>query len=84
MTGDTLQGMQYIVSEIFAPIIKGSNLCDYEEVVEQAFKRVMFNSAAKMAIDLAFHDLIAKQKNISVADYLGAKNNTIETDVSIS
>ncbi|MDE4944688.1 dipeptide epimerase, partial [Francisella tularensis subsp. holarctica] len=44
----------------------------------------MFNSAAKMALDLAFHDLIAKQKNISVSILLGVKNNNIETDVSIS
>ncbi|MED7819698.1 MULTISPECIES: dipeptide epimerase [unclassified Francisella] len=84
ITGDTLQSMQYITNEIFAPVIKGSNLADYEETLKQAFKRVMFNPAAKMAIDLAFHDLLAKQKNLSVANFLGAKNNIIETDVSIS
>ncbi|MED7788257.1 dipeptide epimerase [Francisella sp. 19X1-34] len=84
VTGDTLQGMQYIISEIFTPVIKGAYLSDYKEVLQQVFSRVMFNSSAKMAIDLAFHDLLAKQKNISVANLLGAKNNTIETDVSIS
>ncbi|APA82766.1 dipeptide epimerase [Francisella tularensis] len=84
ITGDTLQGMQYIISEIFAPVILGSNLSDYKQTLELAFKKVMFNSAAKMALDLAFHDLLAKQKNISVAKLLGAKNNIIETDVSIS
>lgn len=84
ITGDTLQGMQYIVNEIFTPVIKGAYLSDYEGVLHQAFNRVMFNSAARMAVDLAFHDLFAKQKNTSVANFLGAKNNTMETDVSIS
>ncbi|AIT08859.1 mandelate racemase [Candidatus Francisella endociliophora] len=84
ITGDTLQGMTYIINEVFAPVIKGSKLEDYKETIEHAFKRVMFNSAAKMAVDLAFHGLLAKQKNISVAQLLGAKKNTIETDVSIS
>ncbi|MBK2356576.1 dipeptide epimerase [Francisella hispaniensis] len=84
ITGDTLEGMQYIISEIFALVIVGSYLSDYKEILEQAFKKVMFNSAAKMAIDLAYHDLLAKEQNISVAKLLGTKDNIIETDISIS
>ena len=84
ITGDTIQGMDFIINELFAPVIIGSDLADYEQVLKLAFSRASFNTGAKMAIDLAFHDLLAKQQKVSVAKYLGAKTNTLETDVSIS
>lgn len=84
ITGDTIQGMDFIINELFAPVIVGSDLSDYEQVLNLAFSRASFNTGAKMAIDLAFHDLLAKQQGTSVAKYLGAKSNILETDVSIS
>ncbi len=73
-----------IINELFAPVIKGSYLADYEQLLKLAFSRASFNTGAKMAVDLAFHDLLAKQQGTSVAKYLGAKTNVLETDVSIS
>lgn len=84
ITGDTLQGMQYIIKELFAPVVINSDLKDYKQTIEQAFTRVVFNTGAKMALDLAFHDLLAKQQKVSVATMLGAKKSIIETDISIS
>nr|WP_231138782.1 hypothetical protein [Francisella orientalis] len=59
-------------------MILGSDLSDYKQTLELAFKKVMFNSAAKMAIDLAYHDLLAKEQNISVAKLLGAKKISLK------
>lgn len=84
ITGDTLHGMQFIISELFAPVILNTNLEDYEAVLGKAFSRAMFNTGAKMAIDLAYHDLLANQKGTSVLKFLGGSNNILETDVSIS
>jgi L-alanine-DL-glutamate epimerase-like enolase superfamily enzyme len=90
ITGDTIAGMVFIINELFAPVIISSELSDYEQVLKLAFCRASFNTGAKMAVDLAFHDLLAKmyckygQQGISVAKYLGAKSNVLETDVSIS
>ena len=84
ITGDTISGMEFIINELFTPVIIGSDLSDYEQVLKLAFSRASFNTGAKTAIDLAFHDLLAKQQETSVAKYLGAKSNVLETDVSIS
>jgi o-succinylbenzoate synthase len=84
ITGDTIAGMDFIINELFASVIIGSYLSDYEQVLKLAFSRASFNTAAKMAVDLAFHDLLAKQQGTSVAKCLGAKTSTLETDVSIS
>jgi L-alanine-DL-glutamate epimerase-like enolase superfamily enzyme len=84
ITGDTISGMGFIINELFAPVIISSELSDYEQVLKLAFSRASFNTGAKMAVDLAFHDLLAKQQGTSVAKYLGAKTNVLETDVSIS
>jgi len=81
ITGDTISGMGFIINELFAPVIISSELSDYEQVLKLAFSRASFNTGAKMAVDLAFHDLLAKQQGTSVAKYLGAKTNVLETDV---
>ncbi|QLE79902.1 dipeptide epimerase [Francisella sp. Scap27] len=84
ITGDTLAGMQYIVKELFAPVMIGSDIKDYKHIIASAFARVSFNTGVKMALDLALHDLLAKQQKISVANLLGASGKTIKTDISIS
>lgn len=84
ITGDTLAGMKYIAEELFTPVIIGSDTKDYKQIIETAFARVMFNSGSKMALDLALHDLLAKQQKTSVVSLLGASDRTIETDISIS
>lgn len=64
ITGDTITGMDFIINELFASVIIGSYLSDYEQVLKLAFSRASFNAAAKMAVDLAFHDLLAKQQGL--------------------
>ena len=84
ITGDTILGMKFIIDELFSPKIVNTYLSEYKSVLGDAFKTVVFNSGSKMAVDLAFHDLLSKQNNQSVSQFLGAKTNILETDVSIS
>jgi len=46
-------------------------------------KRLLFNPAAKAAIDVACYDIIGKQIGKPVHKLLGAKTDTLQTDITI-
>ncbi|MFZ9035374.1 MAG: mandelate racemase/muconate lactonizing enzyme family protein [Francisellaceae bacterium] len=84
ITGDTLSGMKSVIEDLFTPVLLHSNLMDYQQSLNKAFTQAMHNTGAKMAVDLAIHDLLAKTANQPLSQWLGANHHQLETDVSIS
>jgi L-Ala-D/L-Glu epimerase len=83
VTGDSFAGAQSCVDEV-TPLLTGR---DPEEVVilSRAVEHAVHgNLAAKMAIDIALHDLAARRQNLSLVRHLGGSATSVETDSTLS
>ncbi|MDC0534589.1 dipeptide epimerase [Francisellaceae bacterium] len=81
ITGDTLDGLEKELKIIGVKLV-GQNISSIEEIsnILQSVK----STGAKMAVDMAFYDLFSKQSSQPLWKYLGANQNKISTDVSLS
>lgn len=84
VTGDSIAGARSCVEEVLAPLLTGRDP-DEPVVTSRAVERaVRDNHAAKMAIDIALHDLSARRQNLSLVRHLGGSATSVETDVTLS
>ncbi len=81
ITGDTLEGLERELKSIGVKLI-GQDINSIEEV-SNLLKSVA-STGTKMAVDMAFYDLFSKQHSQPMWTYLGASQNKIMTDVSLS
>jgi o-succinylbenzoate synthase len=84
MIGETLPSMETVINDFIAPKLIGIKLMGWPRQHAVIADQIAFNSGAKMAIDLAFFDLIAKRYELPLHHYLGSNQSLIETDISIS
>ncbi len=73
ITGETQEGCTALIREYFAPKLIGENPFNVEKIIALLDHIILFNNAAKAAIDLALHDLIGKALGVPVYDLLGGK-----------
>ncbi|TQR18977.1 mandelate racemase/muconate lactonizing enzyme family protein [Psychrobacillus vulpis] len=84
ITGESIASIKYAINEIIAPQLIGLQLSDSERIFQKLNTSLVRNTSAKAAIDMAVHDLIARQSGIPLYQYLGGYRNTLETDFTVS
>jgi o-succinylbenzoate synthase len=84
VTGDSIAGAQSCVDEVLAPLLIGRDPDEPVVASRAAEGAVRDNHAAKMAIDIALHDLSARRQNLSLVRHLGGSATSVETDVTLS
>ncbi|WP_026907697.1 mandelate racemase/muconate lactonizing enzyme family protein [Paucisalibacillus globulus] len=84
ITGDTLASIHYALKEIFKPALIGMPILDRELLFEKTHTILVGNTSAKAAIDMALYDCISQQANMSLTQFLGGYEDSIETDYTVS
>jgi L-Ala-D/L-Glu epimerase len=84
VTGDSIAGSQSCVDEVLTPLLIGKDPDEIAVLSRTVERAVRDNHAAKMAIDIALHDLSARRHNLSLVRHLGGAATSVETDVTLS
>ena len=89
ITGETRQSIETAVREYLAPAVTGMDLNEPEEIFAAMERAIAKNTSAKAAVDIALHDLIAKEKGVPLFRYLAGDNTAgirtrLKTDLTIS
>lgn len=86
VTGESLAGVQACLDGPLRDVLIGAELDDREALLSAIQAAVVANPSAKMAADLAVHDLASRRAGQTVAELLGAPAGpaTLVTDVTLS
>ncbi len=84
VTGASIAGSQACVEEMMAPLLLGRDPDDLAARCRETARAVVGNEAAKMAVDVALHDLAARRLGIPLVRLLGGTRLTVPTDVTLS
>lgn len=91
VTGDSLASIRACLEGPLTDLLTGADLDeDPPHLLASVQEVVVGNTGARMAADLAIHDLLARAQGCSVADFLGApaspdgEPQRVATDVTIS
>lgn len=82
VTGETLDGVVAAVNHMKSVLV-GMDPTDIAAIHNAMDKKLLFNPAAKAAIDVACYDIIGKQAGVPVHKLLGAKVDSLQTDITI-
>ena len=83
VTGETLEGNLDALAGALAPTLQRSGESTVEELLDQVAERAPRDPAARAAVDLALHDLWARQRGVSVQALLGGRGRGIPTSITI-
>ncbi|MFJ8064413.1 mandelate racemase/muconate lactonizing enzyme family protein [Psychrobacillus sp. NPDC096426] len=84
ITGESMASIRYAINEIIAPQLIGLNLLESERIFQKINGSLMRNTSAKAAIDMALYDLLARQSNLPLFQFLGGHRAALETDFTVS
>ncbi|NUT35594.1 MAG: dipeptide epimerase [Hamadaea sp.] len=84
VTGDSIAGSEACVTEALAPLLIGRDPDDLVGLARAVGRAVVGNDAAKMAVDCALHDLVARRAGVSLVRLLGGTALRVPTDVTLS
>lgn len=86
VTGESLAGIKACLEGPLAAVLVGANLDEWPHVLQSVQSAIAGNPSAKMAADLAVHDLVAQVAGVSVAELLGGPSGgrALPTDVTLS
>lgn len=86
ITGETTESIISGIHNFIFPSIRDVDLEDRETTSKRISSALVHNRSAKAAVDIALHDLYAKQQGISLSAYLGLGNqsSSIKTDATVS
>ncbi len=84
ITGDTTESIIYAIQNIIAPKLIGKSISEFNNLLSMVDNVLPKNTSPKAAIDIALHDLFAKQCGLPLYKMLGGSNNTINTCITIS
>lgn len=84
ITGESMASIRYAINEIIAPQLVGLNLLESERIFQKLNTSLVRNTSAKAAIDMALYDLLARQANLPLFQFLGGFRDTLETDFTVS
>lgn len=84
ITGDTVGSILYAIDEVYKPLLIGAEVS--EELLPAVQKALFHNSSPKAAVDIALHDLLAKESGKPLFEYLGGRpgDKHLETDATVS
>ncbi len=83
ITGETVETVMALISRLRKVII-GRDPLAYSEILDDLDKFMLGNPAAKAAIDIALHDVVAKSYGVSLRRLMGCgSKNSFRTSVTI-
>ncbi|QQE79184.1 dipeptide epimerase [Alicyclobacillus sp. SO9] len=85
ITGETTESILCALREFLLPAVESASLYDEIPTLETVQKSVVGNPAAKAAVDIALHDIYARKRGTSLAQYLnGSQLRPMATDATVS
>ena len=83
ITGETMGTMQAVI-DYLTPFLVGREIEDFESLIDIVQHRILKNTTAKSALEIALYDLKAKSQNLPLYQMLGGVQTEFETDITIS
>ncbi|MEA3418777.1 MAG: dipeptide epimerase [Campylobacterota bacterium] len=83
ITGETMGTMQAVI-DYLKPFLIGRELEDFDALTNIVQHRILKNTTAKSALEIALYDLKAKSQNLPLYQMLGGEQREFETDITIS
>ena len=83
ITGETIGTMQAVIAYL-NPFLVGMEIDDFDLLIDHLQNRILKNSTAKSALEIALYDLKAKSMHIPLYQMLGGKKVDFVTDITIS
>ena len=84
ISGDSLQSMQAVIHTVFKPLLVGQSILNFQALLHQLQRRIVGNSSAKAALEIALYDVRAQLFAVPLCQLLGAGPTTLTTDITIS
>lgn len=84
ITGETHASIIEAIRAHLAPALLGEPLDDAARLAARVQGAMARNTSAKAAVDVALHDLFARQAGVPLAALLGGRATTLATDLTIS
>ena len=84
ITGDTNESIRAIINNKIKPLVIGEKADNIEKLLHLIENSAVDNSSAKAAVDMALYDLYGKIYNAPLYKLLGAYDNKITSDLTIS
>lgn len=84
VTGDSVAGAEAALTGPLADVVVGSDPDDLADLTRRAAGAVARNFAAKAAVDVALHDLVARRRGVSLPLLLGTTSHRVPTDVTLA
>jgi L-alanine-DL-glutamate epimerase-like enolase superfamily enzyme len=84
VTGDSIAGSAACVEGPLGTVVSGRDADDLNDTCRRVRRAVAGNLAAKAAIDVALHDLVARRRGVPLPMLLGGAGLTVATDVTVS
>jgi len=82
ITGEDAEDIIHTLKHIIMPQLIGHHLDTPSKLFDTLHNSCEAHTSAKAAVDIAIYDLLSKKAGL--ASYLGAKTETVQTDVTIS
>jgi o-succinylbenzoate synthase len=83
ITGETMGSMVATI-EYIKPFIIGFEIEDFNTILNNIHTRILKNTTAKSALEIALYDLKAKSVKLPLYKMLGGTQTTFKTDITIS
>ena len=83
ITGETMGSMVATI-EYIKPFLVGLEIEDFDTILNNIHTRILKNTTAKSALEIALYDLKAKAEKQPLYKMLGGKQTTFKTDITIS
>ena len=84
ITGETHASIIEAIRAHLAPALLGEPLDDAARLAARVQGAIARNTSAKAAVDVALHDLFARQAGVPLAALLGGRAATLATDITVS
>jgi L-alanine-DL-glutamate epimerase-like enolase superfamily enzyme len=84
VTGASVAGAEECVRSVFAPLLAGRDPDDLTARCREVQQAVVGNEGAKMAVEIALHDLAARRLGVPLVRLLGGTALRVPTDVTLS
>lgn len=84
VTGASVAGAEECVRSVFAPLLTGRDPDDLTARCREVQQAVVGNEGAKMAVEIALHDLAARRLGVPLVRLLGGTALQVPTDVTLS
>jgi len=81
-SADTIVGARHVIAEAFAPTLLGRALTSVHDVAD-ALRRFKGHQMAKAGLELAFMDLAARSRGVSIREAIGGTRDRVPVGVSL-